>query len=335
MTPLVSILMPVRDAAGTLPACLESIRRQRCSSWECVVVDDGSTDGGGELLARTAAADPRFRVITQPPSGIVPALTRGLERCRGRYVARMDADDVMLARRLDRQLQALEHDTGLAGVGCHVRLFPRSRATARREYERWLNSLSSAEHVARDAFIECPLAHPTLMLRRCVLERYGYRDAGWPEDYDLVLRLLGDGLALGVVPQRLLCWREGAGRLSRTSPTYGLERFTRCKAHFLARGFLSASDLYILWGYGDTGRSLARALAALGKLPAAIIELHPGRLGQRILGAPVVSPAALRALLDRRLPVVASVARPGPRGEVREALAALGCIEQVDFLCAA
>lgn len=337
--PLVSILMPVRDAEATLPACLASIQRQRGPSWECVAIDDGSRDGSAACLARVALEDGRFRVLTQPPSGIVPALERGLEHCRGTFVARMDADDVMLGRRLERQVAALQAEPELSGVGCHVRIFPRGRASAelgRREYESWLNSLRTPDDVARDAFVECPLAHPTLMLRRSVLEEHRYRDAGWPEDYDLVLRLLGAGLRLGVVPERLLCWRDGASRLSRTSPTYAIERFVRCKAHFLARGLLREASGYILWGYGKTGRELARALMALGKRPQAIIELHPGRIGQRILGAPVTTPPTLPELLrETRLPIVVSVARPGPRAQVRAALTAFELVDGVDYVCAA
>jgi len=169
-----------------------------------------------------------------------------------------------------------------------------------------------------------------------VLERYAYRDAGWPEDYDLVLRLLAGGQALGVVPRRLLCWRDAQSRLSRTSDTYSLQRFTACKAHFLAHGFLQKSPSYILWGYGDTGRQLARALAQHGKHPATIVEVHPGRIGQVILGAPVVRPADLPALLARQhLPIVVSVAHAGPRRAVRAALAELRCVERTDYVCAA
>ncbi len=337
MPPLVSILMPVRDAAATLPACLESMRRQRGPSWECVAVDDGSVDGSAVLLRDAAARDDRFRVFTQAASGIVAALERGLVECRGRYVARMDADDLMLARRLELQVAALEAAPALAGVGCHVRLFPRTRSFAgRRAYESWLNSLRDAADVARDAFVECPLAHPTLMLKAEVLERYHYRDAGWPEDYDLVLRILGDGLALGVVPQRLVCWRDAESRLSRTSDIYSLERFIACKAHFLARGFLRHVDRYILWGYGDTGRRLARALSLHDKRPLAIVEVHPRRIGQRILGVPVSSPAELpKAMGGQRVPIVVSVAHAGPRRDVRAALAALGYAELSDYVCAA
>ncbi len=338
MAPLVSVLMPVRDAEATLGLSLRSIARQRGVSWECVAVDDGSSDQSSELLAQAAALDPRLRVLTRPPGGIVQALEHGLAACRGQYVARMDADDIMHGRRLELQVKALAADAALAGVGCHVRIFPRRDLLAgRRTYEAWLNSLRTAAEVARDAFVECPIAHPSLMLRRSVLERFGYRDMGWPEDYDLVLRLLGDGQRLGVVPTRLLCWRDGPERLSRNSPTYALERFVACKAHHLAAGFLRQTSRYVLWGYGDTGRSLAKALASYAKQPSAIVEVHPGRLGQRILGAPVFGPLELCDFmrLHGPQPLVASVARSGPRGEVRAALNALGFVELRDYVCAA
>jgi hypothetical protein len=221
-----------------------------------------------------------------------------------------------------------------AGVGCHVRLFPRRGMTeGLRRYERWLSSIRDAHDVAREAFVECPLAHPTLMLRREVLERAHYRDTSWPEDYDLVLRLLESDQRLGVVPERLLHWRDGAGRLSRSSARYSIAAFVACKAEFVARGFLRNVDRYVLWGYGDTGKALADALAGHGKRPSAIIELHPGRLGQLIRGVRVVPPAALS--FQPREPVLVSVAGIQPRTEIRAALAAMGFSEGADFICCA
>jgi hypothetical protein len=160
----------------------------------------------------------------------------------------------------------------------------------------------------------------------------GYADRGWPEDYDLVLRTLAAGHRMGIVPRRLLCWRDRPERLSRTDARYALDRFTACKAHFLAAGFLS-STTYVLWGYGGTGRALHRALAPLGRTPSHIVEVKATRLGQRIHGAPVVPPEAVEAL--RGAPLVVSVARAGPRAEIRAALQAMGFSEGEDYICAA
>jgi glycosyltransferase involved in cell wall biosynthesis len=332
--PALSVLLPAFNAAGTLAASLASIQRQTETDWQCVIVDDGSSDRTLECARRFAAADSRFEVLSGPHRGLVGALGAGLERCRGALVARMDADDLMHRERLRVQRALLDAEPGFAAVGCHVRIFPRRHlGDGRRAYESWLNGVDSPERVRAEAFVECPIAHPTLMIRRSVLSSFGYRDRGWPEDYDLVLRLLAAGHAIGVAPRRLHLWRDGPGRLSRSSSAYSIERFTACKAEFLARGFLRQSDRYVLWGYGGTGRALRRALAAHGKHPSHIVELHPGRLGRSIHGAPVIPPDALASL--RRLPIVASVASRAPRSEIRDYLVALGRRELGDFVCAA
>jgi glycosyltransferase involved in cell wall biosynthesis len=334
MPPLVSVLLPARDAEATLATALRSVARQSEPRLECVVVDDASRDRTRAVAERFAAADARFLVVRGPGQGLVAALEAGRRHCRGRFIARLDADDWMHRRRLELQAQALESDPTLAGVGCHVRIFPRAGLREGRiAYERWLNAIDSPERVRAEAFVECPLAHPGLCLRSEVLARLGWREAGWAEDYDLVLRILAEGGRLGVVRQRLLAWRDSPQRLSRTDPRYAIERFTACKAAFLAEGLLAASERYHLWGHGDTGRALRRALAAHGKTPAAIVELHPGRLGQQIHGTPVVRPEAL-AELPRR-PIVVSVAGAPARGQIRAALGAMGFRECVDFVCAA
>jgi cellulose synthase/poly-beta-1,6-N-acetylglucosamine synthase-like glycosyltransferase len=187
--------------------------------------------------------------------------------------------------------------------------------------------------VRADAFVESPVAHPTLVVRRDILERFGYRDEGWPEDYDLLLRLLSAGLDVGVVPRRLVAWRDGPARLTRTARTYTPDRILACKATFIARDLLRETDRYVLWGYGGTGRALRRALLAHGKHPSHIVEVHPGRLGQSIHGARVIGVEEL--LRSRLRPIVASVVGPRPRSEIRAALAGAGLAETRDFVCTA
>jgi len=333
-TPLVSILMPALNAEATITAAIRSVRRQTESRWECVVVDDGSTDGTSRIVRSAERDDRRLQLISTRHEGLVAALTTGLTRCRGQYVARMDADDVMHRKRLTEQVAMLEANPGLDAVGCHVRLFPRSAlGPGYREYEAWLNGIDDEGKLERELYVECPVAHPTLLLRTRRLLDLGYRDRGWPEDYDLILRLVTSGGRVGVLPRRRLGWRLSPGRLSLNDPAYSQQQFTACKAAFLARAFLAGTDHYILWGHGGTGRALRRALSTRGKHASHIIEVHKGRLGNRIHGAPVVPPAQLPEL--PRQPVIVSVARPGPRAEVRAALASMGFLELRDFVCAA
>ena len=106
--PLVSVLLPVLNAATTLPACLRSIQRQTEPRWQCVLVDDGSDDESLACARWFAAQDPRFEVVAAAHQGLVSALRTGLAHCRGRFVARMDADDLMHRQRLSMQVRALE-----------------------------------------------------------------------------------------------------------------------------------------------------------------------------------------------------------------------------------
>ncbi|HWZ88149.1 MAG TPA: glycosyltransferase family A protein [Polyangiaceae bacterium] len=332
--PEISVLLPAFAAERTLLAALRSMQRQTEASSECIVVDDGSVDETRAIAERVAASDARVRVLGREHGGIVAALQAGLVECRAPLIARMDADDLMSRRRLELQRLALERAPELSAVGCHARLFPRQHLRdGRLKYEHWLGSVVTAEDVQREAFVECPVAHPTLMIRRNVLVELGYRDVPWPEDYDLLLRLLEAERAIGMVPQKLLHWRDGASRLSRCSERYSIAAFTECKAEFLARGFLARGERYLLWGFGDTGKQLAQALGTRGKLPAAIIELHPGRLGQLIRGVPVVAPAALPSLPP--LPLVVSVAGLTARTEIRAALSGMGFREREQYVCAA
>ena len=331
---MVSILLPAFNAAATLPLCLRSIERQSERRWECVLVDDGSDDDTLACARAQARRDPRFVVVARRHEGLVAALNAGLAHCRGRYIARMDADDIMHSQRLLVQVAALETSPELAGVGSHVRVWPRHHLQEGwRAYEQWLNSIDTAPRVRAEAFVESPIVHPTLMMRREILVQAAYRVCEWPEDYDLVLRLLASGHDLGVVPRRLLCWRDSAQRLTRTGERYAIERFALCKAAFLAAQFLATTDAYILWGFGHTGRALHRALLAHGKRLAYLVDVHPGRRGNTIHGAPVIDPDALTRV--PRLPLVASVAGEKPRREIRAAMRQMGFEEMCDFVCAA
>jgi glycosyltransferase involved in cell wall biosynthesis len=319
VAPRISVLLPVWNAVDTLPACLASLRRQTAADWECALVDDGSTDGSLEVARAFAARDPRLRVLALPHQGLVAALNAGIAACRGRLVARMDADDVMHPARLAAQAEALEGSPSLAAVGCHPRLFGGAPlGPGMRAYARWLRSIDSPARVREEAFVECPVAHPTLMLRAAALRAFGYRDRGEQ---------------IGVVARPLLSWRQSPGRLSRSDARYSQAGFTACKAEFLARGFLAAAERYALWGYGGTGRALARALREHGKQPRVIVELHPRRIGKTIQGARVIPPGELGG--EPCLPLVVSVAGERARSQIRAELAKLGFRETRDYVCAA
>src|SRR5438045_176595 len=118
-----SVLLPVRDAEATLGEALASVLAQTDPDLEVVLVDDGSRDRSLELARDFAARDARVRVVARPREGIVPALETARGLARGRFLLRMDADDVCLPGRLARSRELLESDPRLAVVSCLVESF--------------------------------------------------------------------------------------------------------------------------------------------------------------------------------------------------------------------
>ena len=335
IAPPITVLLPVRDGAAHLPGCIASVTVQTEGDFEVVAVDDGSRDATPELLRAWAEDDARVRVLVQEPFGLVPALERGRAAARGRWLARMDADDVAHPERLAEQRALMESDPSLVLCGCGVRYVPRARLRGGAlRYERWLNGLNTSSALARDLFVECPLAHPTFFLSADAAAAVGgYRDRGWPEDYDLLLRLWRSGGVLGTVPRVLLDWREGPDRQSRTHAAYTPDAFRRCKVHHLSASLLRGKDGVVIWGAGPTGKAFARALAADGARVRAFVDLDPRKLGQEVQRVRVIPPAQVGGYAGAFC--VAAVGQPGARAEIRAALAELGWVEGTDFVAVA
>ena len=329
--PRVSVLLPIRNAAATLGAALASLEAQTFPDFEVIAVDDGSSDATAAVL-RASSASPRLRVISAPPRGIVPALNRAAAEARGEYLARMDADDIARPERLARQVALLDAHRDIVACGTRVRYVPRAglRDGARR-YERWINALVTPEDIERELFVECPIPHPTLMMRRARFEEVGgYRDGPFPEDYDLVFRLPGPGARLSKVPEVLLDWRESPDRLSRTDPRYGPDAFRRLKASYLLEQRVSGRPV-VVWGAGPVGKAFVRELLALGVRVTAMVDLDPRKVGQVMHGAPVIAPDQVDRHRDAF--IVAAVGRVGAREEIRAELTRRGWRE-VDEWCA-
>ena len=335
MPPAVSVLLPCRDAAPWLDACLDSLAVQTVRGLEIVAVDDGSTDDTLARLRVRARRDPRVRVLETGGAGLVAALRLGAKAASAPFLARMDADDLAHPERLARQAAFLEARSDVAACGTGVALFPPSAVgSGYRRYESWLNGLRSPTELARDLFVECPVAHPALMIRRRVLDALGgYRDAGWPEDYDLVLRLHAAGLRAANLPEVLVRWRVRPDRHSLRSERYAPAAFRRCKVHFLRAAFLPDARPVVVWGAGRVGKPFARELIRQGTRVAAFVDLDPRKVGQEIHGAPVLAPVEAGARRDDY--VLAAVGSPGAREQIRAALAGFDRIEIEDFrVCA-
>jgi len=294
MNPLVSVLLPARNAAAVLPAALDSLCAQSLGAFEILAVDDGSGDGGATraVLEAYAGRDRRIRPLFTPPRGIVHALNLAFGQARGLFLARMDADDLSHPDRLRLQASHMLEHPGTDLVSCRVAFGGGPEAAGYARHVEWLNTQHSHSQMALGVFREAPVAHPSVMLRATAVKRLGrYRHGPFPEDYDLWLRWLSAGAVFAKLPQTLLTWNDPPGRLSRNDPRYDPETFYALKAGHLA-GWLEANNpfhpsIYVV-GAGRITRRRAEHLTARGVRIEAYLDIDPRKVGRTIHGRPVL-----------------------------------------------
>jgi glycosyltransferase involved in cell wall biosynthesis len=332
--PLVSLLLPCYNAAPFLAECVESLERQTFPDFEVIAIDDGSADDTRSLLEAWAGREARVRLLHPGRVGLIRALQLGSDQAGGEFIGRMDADDIAEPNRLEQQVRYLRAHPVMAACGTHVRYFPEQAVReGARAYEAWLNSLSSPADIDCDIFVECPIAHPTLMIRTSALRAVGgYRDCDWPEDYDLILRLWSNGHTLGNVPEVLLRWRERADRISRVDGRYSLEAFRRCKVHYL-RQTLARDRSIVVWGAGPVGKAFARELMQQGADVRAFLDVDPRKIGQNIYGLPVHAPADIHTFTGALF--LAAVGSATARSQIRGELRRHGLLELQGFVAVA
>lgn len=328
---MISVALPFRDAGETVAAALRSVLAEP-EVGEVVAVDDGSLDAGPAVVSALATNDPRVRLVRGPARGIVGALTEALSRCRGDYIARMDADDVSLPGRVRAAAAMLDRDPTLGAAATRVSMEGAGDGMA--AYAAWQNGLLTPDDHAREIFVEAPLCHPATVLRRAALEAVGgYRDTPWPEDWDLWLRLDAAGWRMAKSAGVLFRWLHRAGRLTFTHARYARERLMDARVAFLPARLarVAAGRAVVVWGAGPTGKALARGLAGQGVRADRFVDIDPRKIDRTARGVPVVAPSAIDAA--EHFCVVAVGAR-GARGLVRDHLAARGWREGSDFLAA-
>jgi len=275
-TPLVSVLLAVHDDAHFASTAIESILRQTLTELELVVIDDASSDSTPQLLADLS--DPRVVTLRNDEQlGLAGSLNRGLEHARGRYVARLDADDVALPDRLERQLARIEGEPGVAIVGTAVVDLGASSRPSR------VHRLPGGARAVRwHALFGAPFFHPTVLVSRALLDDHGLRyERAYleSEDYDLWTRLLafadGDNLADPLVLKRV---HPGQATIRRGGLQSRFQREIALRQIAHVAPELAPADAELAWRLGSgaalSGSDMSRAADALIALLAAFERRH-------------------------------------------------------------
>jgi len=247
--PLVSVLLAVHNDARYVSLAIDSVLRQTVRDLELVVVDDGSTDDTPAILS--AVADARVVVLTNREQlGLASSLNHGLDHARGRYVARLDADDVAFPERLELQLARMTRDPQLAVLGTAVLDLDETGRPGRLHRNpvgpravRWLSLFSA------------PFFHPTVLIAREALEANGLRydpSCLESEDYELWTRLLatadGANLAEPLVLKRV---HPGQASLRRSDLQKSFQRQVALRQIARVAPELSAEERERAWAFGS------------------------------------------------------------------------------------
>jgi glycosyltransferase involved in cell wall biosynthesis len=206
--------MPVFNTEDYLAPALQSVLGQTFDDFEFIILDDGSTDRSVHVVQSFAENDDRIRFFPLEHRGYVSLLRRGLNHCRGEFVARMDSDDISMPQRFEKQIAYLRENPDCVAVGSRVELIDPYGSRVEKPSHKTTHEEIEAELLKG---VGWALVHPSVMMRREALMRVGgYReDLMVSEDLDLFLRLAEVG-KLANLPDVLLQYRQHLGSVNYT-----------------------------------------------------------------------------------------------------------------------
>lgn len=234
----ISVLMPVYNGSAFLQKAVDSILCQTFDDFEFIIIDDGSTDNSVDILK--SYQDPRIILLQNLHNlGLVKTLNRGLLQSRGKYIARMDQDDISFTDRLERQVRFLDNHPEHVLVGTTY-----AYINTQGEVTGSFPALLDDEDIKRELFTKTPFGHGTVMIRGSALRQKGFmysEDAVHVEDYDLWLRFAQAGKYANL-PEILYLWRYSS---TNTKSLHGQTQ-SRYSAQLQKRAFDGLRDARIL-----------------------------------------------------------------------------------------
>jgi glycosyltransferase involved in cell wall biosynthesis len=267
--PEISIILPFYNAGLTLKRALKSISSQTYKDFECLLINNNSNDNSVEIASNYCDIDQRFILLNEQKQGVVHAHNRGLKVAKGRYIARMDADDWSFPERLMKQFSFLERNNEVDVVAGTAEYVPHKAETEGFErYVNWSNSILDYKDILLKQFIESPIINPTTMWRKEVSNLHGtYADGEFPEDYELWLRWLSSGVKIHKLADNMIRWYDSENRLTRVDDKYSDEAFYNIKTSYLANWLIKHNPFHpnvVVWGASKISRKRVKLLEKHG-----------------------------------------------------------------------
>ena len=213
--PLVSVVIATHNYAHFLPEAVRSVQAQTYSHWECIIVDDASTDNTPEIAAEFVRSDSRIHYLRNAQNkGEAGSRNVGNAEARGEYIAVLDADDWWMPDKLQRLIEALQKVKNGVLCFCAVTTFDGKSQTEFAPDADWLNTLGNSLRM------DCAINHSSVLISRQAVEAVGGYDERLPfgVDWDLWLKLLSDfgEKAFVYVPESLVAYRWHASNMSHS-----------------------------------------------------------------------------------------------------------------------
>ncbi len=280
--PKISVILPFYNAEATLERAIQSIISQSFTDFECILINNNSTDTSEQIAHKFVVADKRVKLISEKKQGVMFASNAGWDVSKGEYIARMDADDWSHPDRLKLQSEFLDLNPDYGVVASLVKHVCHSEYTGGMErFVEWSNSIITYQEILNNRFIELPIVNPTAMWRREVATKNGmYLSGSFPEDYEMWLRWLENGVKICKLDKVLLNWHDSDDRLTRTDSIYSDNSFYKIKTKYLAKWLKTNNPFHpkvAVWGASKISRRRARLLESHGIEICCYIDTKKGR----------------------------------------------------------
>ena len=323
-SPLVSIIIPCKNACQFIDECINSIIEQTYTHWELIIVDDHSTDQSLSILQQWGNKHLNIKILPNEGTGIIDALRLAYANSNGNLITRMDADDIMTPIKLSTMITQFNISGPGNLVTGRVKYFRNDQPIGNgyMRYAEWLNSMSTKGANFEEIYKECVIPSPCWMIFREDLDRIGaFQSNTYPEDYDLVFRMYMH--QLNVIPctnEILHLWRDHRSRASRNDDNYKDNRFLELKINYFMEIDYRSDKPLVIWGAGTKAKFIAKQLIT-ANIHFQWITDNKNKIGHNIYGTVLSSSSLLSSLSNAQ--IILTIANPQEKKVVKHHISSL------------